>query len=78
MVGPAARRFKGQSRPAGEGPSIPAAGGRQRRCYPEMPEPPFPWLEARPGSDTTMARTKFTTPEALIVISTDGYFDVYP
>ena len=25
-----------------------------------------------------MARTKFTTPEALIVISTDGYFDVYP
>lgn len=25
-----------------------------------------------------MARTKFLTPEALIVISTDGYFDVYP
>jgi hypothetical protein len=25
-----------------------------------------------------MARTKFTTPEALIVVSTDGYFDVYP
>ena len=25
-----------------------------------------------------MARTKFATPEALIVISTDGYFDVYP
>jgi hypothetical protein len=25
-----------------------------------------------------MARTKFVTPEALIVISTDGYFDVYP
>jgi hypothetical protein len=25
-----------------------------------------------------MARTKFITPEALIVISTDGYFDVYP
>jgi len=25
-----------------------------------------------------MARTKFTTPEALIVISTDGYFDVHP
>jgi len=25
-----------------------------------------------------MARTKFTTPEAQIVISTDGYFDVYP
>jgi hypothetical protein len=25
-----------------------------------------------------MARTKFVTPEALIVVSTDGYFDVYP
>ena len=25
-----------------------------------------------------MARTTFDTPEALIVISTDGYFDVYP
>lgn len=25
-----------------------------------------------------MARTKFATPEALIVISTDGYFDVHP
>jgi len=25
-----------------------------------------------------MARTKFATPEALIVVSTDGYFDVYP
>lgn len=25
-----------------------------------------------------MARTKFTTPEARIVVSTDGYFDVYP
>lgn len=25
-----------------------------------------------------MARTKFATPEAQIVISTDGYFDVYP
>ena len=25
-----------------------------------------------------MARTKFVTPEALIVISTDGYFDVFP
>jgi len=25
-----------------------------------------------------MARTKFATPEALVVVSTDGYFDVYP
>ena len=25
-----------------------------------------------------MARTKFATPEALIVVSTDGYFDVFP
>ena len=25
-----------------------------------------------------MARTPFTTPEAQIVVSTDGYFDVYP
>jgi hypothetical protein len=25
-----------------------------------------------------MARTKFATPEAMIVISTAGYFDVYP
>ena len=25
-----------------------------------------------------MARTKFTTPEGLVVVSTDGYFDVYP
>jgi hypothetical protein len=25
-----------------------------------------------------MARTPFTTPEASIVVSTDGYFDVYP
>jgi hypothetical protein len=25
-----------------------------------------------------MARTRFTLPEAHIVVSTDGYFDVYP
>jgi len=43
-----------------------------------VPELPFRVLEARPGSDCTMARTKFVTPEALIVISTDGYFDVFP
>jgi hypothetical protein len=43
-----------------------------------VPELPFRVLEARPGSDCIMARTKFVTPEALIVISTDGYFDVFP
>jgi hypothetical protein len=26
----------------------------------------------------TMARTSFSPPEARIVVSTDGYFDVYP
>ena len=25
-----------------------------------------------------MARTPFTSPETTIVVSTDGYFDVYP
>ena len=25
-----------------------------------------------------MARTRFTSPETTIVVSTDGYFDVYP
>ena len=59
--------------------SRPPAEGRERaRCYPEVPELAFRVLEARPGSDCTMARTKFVTPEALIVISTDGYFDVFP
>jgi hypothetical protein len=35
--------------------------------------------EARDGSDSpTMARTPFSSPAASIVVSSDGYFDVYP
>jgi hypothetical protein len=36
------------------------------------------WPAARDGSDPQMARTSFSAPEAHIVVSTDGYFDVYP
>jgi hypothetical protein len=39
----------------------------------------FRWSDAREGSEIPpLARTSFSAPEAHIVVSTDGYFDVYP
>jgi hypothetical protein len=34
--------------------------------------------EARDGSDPTMARTPFHSPDSNIVVCSDGYFEVYP
>ena len=36
------------------------------------------WPEARDGRDVLLSRTSFSPAEANIVVSTDGYFDVYP
>ncbi len=39
---------------------------------------PLEWSEARDGWELQLGRTSFSPAEANIVVSTDGYFDVYP
>jgi hypothetical protein len=44
----------------------------------QAPGYPFRRPAARDRSELTMARTPFSTREAHVVVSSDGYFDVYP
>src|SRR4029077_4962820 len=49
------------------------AGRSRRRRAPDSLVRSARWIGSSP-----MARTPFSPPEAHIVVSTDGYFDVYP
>lgn len=91
MPKPSPLRARRDANATHDGPACLQVGARERarRLTEWLRGPTVGWQSPAPGSHfvvrcarwigiPSMARTSFSAPEAHIVVSTDGYFDVYP